>query len=74
MLGDHSDENGARAGTQEWPRISVIVPSYNQGIFIRQTLESVLTQGYPDLQPIVLDGGSTDQTVGILREDESGLA
>ena len=57
MLGDHSDENGADAGAQEWPRISVIVPSYNQGIFIRQTLESVLTQGCPDLELIVVDGG-----------------
>jgi glycosyltransferase involved in cell wall biosynthesis len=74
MLGDHSDENGADAGAQEWPRISVIVPSYNQGIFIRQTLESVLTQGYPDLELIVVDGGSTDETVKIIREDESELA
>ena len=74
MLGDHSDENGADAGAQEWPRISVIVPSYNQGILIRQTLESVLTQGYPDLELIVVDGGSTDETVEIIREYESELA
>lgn len=57
MLGHHSDENGADTGAQEWPPNSVIVPSQDQGIFIRQTLESVLTQGYPDLEPIVLDWG-----------------
>jgi glycosyltransferase involved in cell wall biosynthesis len=59
---------------REWPRVSVIIPSYNQGSFIRQTLDSVLTQGYPDLELIVVDGASTDDTVEILREYESRLA
>ena len=53
---------------QNWPAISVIVPSYNQGRFVRQTLDSILEQGYPNLELIVMDGGSDDETVDILEE------
>ena len=53
------------------PKISLVTPSLNQGRFIRATLESVLSQGYPDLDYGVQDGGSTDGTLAVLREFEA---
>jgi glycosyltransferase involved in cell wall biosynthesis len=53
------------------PKISLVTPSLNQGRFIRATLESVLSQGYPDLDYRVQDGGSTDGTLAVLREFEA---
>ncbi len=50
------------------PRISVVVPSFNQASYLRQTLESVIAQRYPALDLIVVDGGSTDGSLEILRE------
>lgn len=49
------------------PRITVVIPSYNQGQFLEETLRSVLLQNYPNLECLVMDGGSTDESLGILR-------
>jgi glycosyltransferase involved in cell wall biosynthesis len=57
-----------------WPRVSVVTPSYNHARFLEATLRSVLLQGYPDLEYIVMDGGSSDDSPAILRRYEPWLA
>ncbi|MCU0433456.1 MAG: glycosyltransferase [Bacteroidia bacterium] len=53
------------------PRISIVIPSYNQGAYIGETLESIAQQSYPNLELFVFDGGSKDNTVEIIRKYES---
>lgn len=55
------------------PKISIVVPSLNQGVFIEATLQSVINQQYPNLELIVVDGGSTDQTLDVIRQYEAHL-
>jgi len=50
------------------PKISVIIPSFNQAEFLSETLESVFSQGYPNLEIFVADGGSADGTTSILQQ------
>jgi glycosyltransferase involved in cell wall biosynthesis len=57
-----------------WPRISIVTLSYNQGEFIEDAIRSVLLQKYPNLEYIIIDGASTDDSVEVIRKYEDKLA
>jgi len=64
---DDQTEKEVRTLSADLPLISIVTPSYNQGLFIEETIRSVLLQHYPNLEFLVMDGGSTDDTVSVLR-------
>lgn len=57
-----------------WPKVSIVTPSYMQGLFLEETIRSVLLQGYPNLEFILMDGGSTDESLDIIKKYEPWLA
>lgn len=59
---------------ERFPTISVITPSFNQGGYLRETLASVVDQRYPSLELIVMDGGSTDDSLDVIRSFEGHIA
>lgn len=58
----------SRSDGAPWPRISIVSPSYNQGAFLEETIRSVLLQGYPNLEYVVIDGDSDDDSVEIIEK------
>lgn len=57
-----------------YPKFTVVTPTYNQGEYIEKTIDSVLSQGYPNLEFIIIDGGSKDNTVETIKKYERHLA
>ncbi|MCC7206310.1 MAG: glycosyltransferase [Anaerolineae bacterium] len=60
--------------SSNWPKISIVTPSYQQGPYLEACIRSVLDQGYPNLEYIVMDGGSSDGSADILRQYDGQLA
>ncbi len=56
-----------------YPRITIITPSFNQGIYLEECIQSVISQGYPETEFIVIDGGSTDNSVEVIKKHESKI-
>ena len=57
----------------DYPKITIIVPSFNQGQYIGETLSSIINQDYPNLELFVVDGGSTDNSVEVIKKYEQHL-
>lgn len=58
----------------QYPRISIVTPNLNQAKFLEQTILSITNQGYPNLEYIIIDGGSTDGSIEIIKKHEKQLA
>lgn len=73
LCGDEATYAKAPAADPAWPLISIVTPSFDQGAFLEKAIRSVLLQGYPRLEYIVIDGGSTDSSVEIIEKYQDYL-
>lgn len=58
---------------KKWPKISIVTPTFNQGKYIEETILSIINQNYPNLEYIIVDGGSNDNTINIIKKYEEKL-
>jgi glycosyltransferase involved in cell wall biosynthesis len=69
-----TEETSPLPASGTWPLISIVTPSFNQGVYLEETIRSILLQGYPNLEYLVIDGGSADESVAIIKKYERWLA
>jgi glycosyltransferase involved in cell wall biosynthesis len=83
LLEGHAQKSDSHGGVHlaprleraiEWPRITLVTPVLNGARFIEDTIRSIVYQGYPNLEYIVVDGGSTDGTIDVIRKYQKHIA
>lgn len=71
---DNEVDERLYSGIKDWPKITIITPSYNQKSFLEETIRSIVLQNYPNLEYIIIDGGSTDNSIEIIKKYKDYLS